>query len=401
MSLQGLAFRCTFRELGGGRYQVVSAFGSIELFNDMDLYLMGLMPANEVRPQIVVTNAAKIQAARTQGCAGLAPELQPGDYRTYTVNELIATAGTRSPSSATSQKSFRVLTVVVSMDALLTADEMSYYEFFARRIETKGEVSTNQGRSYGRSVPFGLATGNRASITARLGATALPEVNYGGVANAASFDAAALAPGTVATLFGLGLGAGTASASQVPLPTELNGVRVLVDGVAAPLFFVSPSQINFQIPQGLSGVVTVRVEQAGMASNTNYLTLRAGAPGIITYGNNLAVAVDQNNVVISAANPARAGQVITIYAVGLANLAEAIPAGQAAPLDRLIPAGGNSTVLFGEAGARPDFIGLTPGGVGLGQVNVRVPANLAAGTYRVQLQQGAERSNVVNLSVVR
>jgi len=73
----------------------------------------------------------------------------------------------------------------------------------------------------------------------------------GGVVNAASFTpGAAVAPGGIAAAFGAGLAASAASANAVPLPTTLGGVSVTIGGVPAPLFFVAPGQINFQVPRG-------------------------------------------------------------------------------------------------------------------------------------------------------
>jgi len=110
-----------------------------------------------------------------------------GQFTTATTQDLIqAAGGPRVPSSATSQKNFRV------------------------------------------------ATGGRAQITAKLTTDLLLEINYAGVVNSASFDKAAFGPATVASLFGSSLA--TAGAATVPLPTSLGGVRVIVDGKPAPLF---------------------------------------------------------------------------------------------------------------------------------------------------------------------
>ena|SRR5579872_435355 len=80
-----------------------------------------------------------------------------------------------------------------------------------------------------------------------------PVISLGGIVNAASLAPAsgpghAIAPGSIASLFGQNLAATTASASGFPLPTTLAGTSLTVNGVAAPLFYVSPDQINFQMP---------------------------------------------------------------------------------------------------------------------------------------------------------
>jgi hypothetical protein len=68
------------------------------------------------------------------------------------------------------------------------------------------------------------------------------------VVDAASYALTLGSPGSIATIFGTNLGAATAIAPGVPLPRQLGGTRVTWNGVAAPLFYVSPTQINFQVP---------------------------------------------------------------------------------------------------------------------------------------------------------
>jgi uncharacterized protein (TIGR03437 family) len=78
---------------------------------------------------------------------------------------------------------------------------------------------------------------------------------------------------------------GTASATQIPLPTVLGGVGVNVGGVDAPLFYVSPSQINFQVPFEipLHGITSIVVTRNGNTSPPISGSLAEYAPGIFTY----------------------------------------------------------------------------------------------------------------------
>lgn len=406
---QGLSFACQFNPIDSGGYTVVP-IQTTQVFNDFDLYLMGLLAPTDVKPQVIITSAQKIAAGQTGSCGGVGT-LAPGQFTIATVQDLIqAAGGPRVPSSATSQKNFRVLNVVVSRDGLLSPDDLAYYEFMARRVEEKGLVPTSIGFSTNYSQPFGVSTGGRAQITANLTATPLPEIFYGGVANAGSFVAAALGPTTVASLFGTNLATTTAGALSVPLPTSLGGIRVIVDGKAAPLFYVSPGQINFQIPDRLpttphipgdTGFVTgVRVERDGMTSNTSYIGLRATTPGIMTYGAGQAVATNSANQVIGPDNPAKTGEIITIYFVGVSNLSETVTAGTAAPLDRLVRVLGGASVLVNGLAVTPQFIGLNPGGVGLLQVNFAIP-NLPSGEHPVYLNLSGVRSNEVKLQITR
>ena len=77
-----------------------------------------------------------------------------------------------------------------------------------------------------------------------------PQIQPGGVVNAASY-AQPIAPRSVVAVFGTNLASAEAAASGTPLPTDLAGTSVTVNGTKAPLFSVSPSQINMQIPYSL------------------------------------------------------------------------------------------------------------------------------------------------------
>ena len=78
-----------------------------------------------------------------------------------------------------------------------------------------------------------------------------PVISPGGVVNAASYSAVGshgVAGGLIATIFGTNLATSTQTTTSVPLPTSLGGTTVTVNGVGAPLLYVSPNQINFQVP---------------------------------------------------------------------------------------------------------------------------------------------------------
>lgn len=229
--------------------------------------------------------------------------------------------------------------------------------------------------------------------------------------NAGSFSASALGPGSVGTFFGTDLAQQTVSASSVPLPTTLGGIRVLVNGKLAPLFYVSPGQVNFQIPEDLPTtpvyprdsfhLAAVHVKRDGVASNQSWIELRAAAPGIITYGDQLAVATSANGQVIGPANPARPGQTITVYWVGSAPLTEPVTAGTAAPGDRLVRVTGPVQATLGGQNVSLQFLGATPGGVGLFQANLTLPMQLADGEFPLVLTIAGQASNAAKLVVRR
>src|SRR5260370_39578098 len=95
-----------------------------------------------------------------------------------------------------------------------------------------------------------------------------PAVNSGGIVNAASFTAP-VAPGALISIFGVNLAPQIAAASQIPLPTSLANVSVrFTNNVFAPLLFVSPTQVNPQLPweRVWNGNVTLVVPNSGVDS---------------------------------------------------------------------------------------------------------------------------------------
>ena len=184
------------------------------------------------------------------------------------------------------------------------------------------------------------------------------------VVNAASFQRFVCA-GAIASIFGTGLAPSTARASSVPLPTTLGGVTVTVDGIEAPLYFVSPRQINVQLPFGITAArvsLVVRTPQGDSAAIR--LDLLPTAPGVFT------VAADGTGTPVllspdfSLLDTVRPGQRVILYATGLGP----VEAGD----DSLQRAVEEPEVYFGNQQAVVEFAGLAPGFPGVFQLNVVV-----------------------------
>ncbi|OFV98520.1 MAG: hypothetical protein A3H28_09160 [Acidobacteria bacterium RIFCSPLOWO2_02_FULL_61_28] len=156
--------------------------------------------------------------------------------------------------------------------------------------------------------------------------TATPAIIPGGILNAAgvaSEPSNAAAPGGLVTIFGRNLANTTATGSGVPLPRELNGTAVLVGNVFAPLLFISPTQINAQIPlEVLPGsFVNVVVWVSGRPSAPEPLRVEIAAPGIFTVSGNgtgLAVVLHAaDSSAVNASSPAAPGEEVLIVCTGL------------------------------------------------------------------------------------
>ena len=226
--------------------------------------------------------------------------------------------------------------------------------------------------------------------------------------NAASFlQVNALAPGTIATLYPLAtitqFGANTAGFSgSFPMATTLGGVQVLVNGTPAPLYLVSPGQINFVVPMNAptSGTANVVVQQVstGQILGAGTLPMSTVAPGIFmgaqlpvgAQGYQAAV-INQDGTVNGASNPAPRGSIISIYATGQGVLPGAPPDGT--PPTGLVTTPQTPEVFIGAcfvdqcstlpgdppAGQRVQFSGLSSY-PGMWQINVYVPEVTAPST---------------------
>jgi hypothetical protein len=156
---QGLEFRCRMTEEPGGIR--LTARTDEASFTDWDLYLMGLLPASEVAPQIVFANQALTGAA----CNG---QLFTGPVTRVGIDELIAAAGPRVPAADGKPRRFRLGTVIVSRDGLLSDDAMAFYNYFASRMELTTPTPIHVGFLTAIGKPLPVATGGRASFDGRL-----------------------------------------------------------------------------------------------------------------------------------------------------------------------------------------------------------------------------------------
>jgi uncharacterized protein (TIGR03437 family) len=243
------------------------------------------------------------------------------------------------------------------------------------------------------------------------------------VTNAASFQPGVPAPGSIGTIFCTGLVInGVVSAPGVPLPFSLAGVTVTIGGAAAPLFAVADlggyQQINLQVPQetqlGVAGTVPaaeVTITQNGV-QGTITVNL-ASDPGEFFRIGTTQYGVLQHaadNSLVTASNPAKGGEMIIGYATGLQPPGSSVAIGQPAPTSPLYyvpqvdnnPTNVNLTGLFIKDSAGSSFnvfnlnglynpngdlpfMGLTPGAVGLYQINFVLPG-LAAGNAAIDIR---------------
>jgi len=256
----------------------------------------------------------------------------------------------------------------------------------------------------------------QAEVQARgsVGANATaPALYSGGIVNGASFAAGgAVAPGSIVAVFGRNLASGLNYAAQKPLETTLGGATLNIGGRDAPLFFSSDGQINAQVPFELmpntrhSAVVKTRRDAAGPETYAvpETLTVAAAQPGIFTVnqqGRGQGVIMDVKNQLVDAGNPVTAGDVVVIYCTGMGATQPTVVSGQAAPsAEPLARVAGPVTATVGGKPAAVQFAGLTPGFIGLYQVNVQIPEGVTPGSaVPLVVTSGSVPSNTVTLGV--
>lgn len=226
-----------------------------------------------------------------------------------------------------------------------------------------------------------------------------PLLASGGVVSLAA-GARRIAPGAIFSIYGSELASATEANSRVPLPGSMRGTQVLVNGVVAPLFFVSPGQLNAQMPVSTNaGMAQVIVNRDGASSVAQSVEISATQPDILTYGANRAVAVNPSGSINSEAQGARPGEVIVLYLTGIGALDTAVATGAVSPASPLARVAAAASASVGGKAAGLLFLGLAPGFVGLAQANLQLPEDLSVGDQELILRVGGVDSNSVLIRV--
>jgi uncharacterized protein (TIGR03437 family) len=235
-----------------------------------------------------------------------------------------------------------------------------------------------------------------------LTAQTIPVITPGGVVNAASNARAgepghAVAPGSLISIYGRFLAALTEIARSIPLPIQLSDatVKVVETNTPIPLQFVSPDQINAQLPWDAlafvppgttEATVTIIVERPFLPSDRVSVRVAPVSPGIFALGN-LAVAVNASDGTLAQPNGsvpglnthgAARGSAIILYANGLGEVDKPVASGSLGS-EPIINTKTRPTVLIGGVEAPVLFSGLAPQFVGVNQVNILIPDNAPAG----------------------
>jgi uncharacterized protein (TIGR03437 family) len=236
--------------------------------------------------------------------------------------------------------------------------------------------------------------------------TGTPTLTANSTVNAASLSQGAIAPGMIVAISGANFATSVQSASTMPLPTVLGNTSVTFNGVAAPLFSVSASQIYAQAPFNLpAGVASIQVSQGSVLSAAQTVNVAAASPGIFIVDRAISAAAVLHAAdysLVTSSSPARPGEYLLIYCTGLGAVGTSVASGAMAPSVPPDSTVQPPTVSIANLSANVTFAGLAPGFVGLYQINVQAPANLPTGNQPVQIVTfGGVVSNIATIAALQ
>jgi uncharacterized protein (TIGR03437 family) len=226
-----------------------------------------------------------------------------------------------------------------------------------------------------------------------------------GVVNAASNApfTAFVSPGEFLTLYGTGLAA-TTNQAGVPFPKTLDGVQVMINGVAAPVYFVSPTQVSVVVPYITTPGSVAQIQVVNSQGHSNIVTSFTGetSAGVFTNnpvgGDGIAASERPDFSIVSESNPAQVGETIAAYLAGMGAVDPSVADGAAASGTTLSNTNATPSVTLVDnsgnvAAASVTFSGLAPGFAGLYQINFVVPSGLVSGDAVLDIYSGADSEN--------
>ncbi len=223
----------------------------------------------------------------------------------------------------------------------------------------------------------------------------------------AADGSASVAPGGLISVYGQQMSPVNMATSQIPLPTALAGSCLAVNGVPAPLLFVSSQQVNAQLPASASGTVTLSIHTPGGVSDSFFLPILAAAPTVFrsgTAGPETGIATvfrNDNLQLITPTNPIHPGDIIIIYATGMGRTSPPVDSGMPASADPLSNTVIAPDVTLGGVALNILYAGLVPGEVGVYQVNASVPWDVPQGMDIPLVVAQAGSSTALSVRVVK
>lgn len=233
----------------------------------------------------------------------------------------------------------------------------------------------------------------------------VPFIPPAGIRNAAGDTPdGTVAPGSIMTIFGDNLAGGLVIGTTNPLPQTLGDVIVEVEGQLLPLLFVSPTQINAQVPSNLSeGQHQLTVQWTGQPDVNGTFTVARNSPGLfpqVTDHGNFVVAMRPDGTMITESNPAHKGETITVYGTGFGPYDTPVIDGFLVPDSTHATLVDPVTANAGGVQLTPVWTGAATGMVGTTLMQLKITDDLpSSSTVPLQVTVNGKMSNTVLLPV--
>ena len=256
---------------------------------------------------------------------------------------------------------------------------------------TGATTSAQYAVGAGGAIRIGQGTWPLLGISVALQAPAFAStgpvyLNPTGIVNAASYApfTAGVSNGELLNLYGVNLAGSTLVSPTAPYPTMLAGVQVMVNGITAPIYYVTPGEVSIIVPfEVTSATAQFQVINNGTSSNVVTELVNQTTPGVFTVNSNGlgygAVTHDSDGTLVSPSNPAQPGENVDVLLTGLGNVSPSVAAGAAAPSNPPASTSNTITASIGGVAAAVNSAGLAPGSVGIYQVDLQIPSGAAAG----------------------
>jgi uncharacterized protein (TIGR03437 family) len=357
----------------GPGYDLASGLGSVDVAKLISLW--SSQPA---------TGSAIVVSANPNPVYQTAPDSQGNQWKTTITLREDAGIGTtltgftiNGASTSLSAFSSTTIPALGSVTATVGFAKMTVPSIVV--FVLSGKDASGQAWSHQISVPFD-GTSTTMSIA--------------GVANAASY-AQVFAPGMLLYVAGTQLSPVAQIATSVPFPGFMGDVSASINGLDAPLYYVSPAQLDIQIPYEIpAGAATLTVTSLGQTASYPF-TVGAAAPGIFAAG---------DGTLVPTSSTTRGG-ILPLFLTGQGAVTPSVSTGGA-------PAAGTALsqlpapvlpvkVTVGGIAAATTFVGITPGLVGVMQINFQVPQTVGLGAQPVVVTVGTVASAPVTLTITQ
>jgi uncharacterized protein (TIGR03437 family) len=243
------------------------------------------------------------------------------------------------------------------------------------------------------------------------------------VVNAASFQVGVpVGQGSIATMFSSAIATNTSVVSGTTWPTTFGNRQIFInDTLLVPMYSLTPQQVSFQVPSNSpvgSDRIAMRTADTGELIAGGSALISAAAPGIFTItqnGSGQGAIINQDGTVNAASNPAAKGSVVSIYGTGQGPTSPVVQDGTVAPglpgaaftvavptSDGVACVTNQPSMCVGLGGntfGAVQYSGLAPGFIGLWQVNVQIPSNVATGNVQLRIIVNGTPSNTVTVAV--